>query len=126
MQTSSTLKMKVFLTICCLLIPLGASAQQSKLTLAQTKEVEQRLSDLGYWTGPVDGRFDAGSRWALIAFQKWENRPITGKLTFAELAALRSSTPPIPRDGDYEHVEVDVDHQVMLLVGEHGGVRVLP
>jgi hypothetical protein len=128
MQTLSTLKMKVLLTICCLLMPLAtlASGQQSKLTLAQTKEAEQLLSALGYWTGPVDGRFDAGSRWALIAFQKWEHRPITGKLTLAELQAIRSSDRPIARDGEYEHVEVDVDRQVMLLVDDRGAVRVLP
>ena len=46
---------------------------------------------LGYWTGPVDGALDSGSRHALIAFQKVEGRKRTGKLTRAELQALLSA-----------------------------------
>ena len=33
------------------------------------REVERRLSELGYWTGAVDGLFDPATRSALIAFQ---------------------------------------------------------
>jgi peptidoglycan hydrolase-like protein with peptidoglycan-binding domain len=50
----------------------GVWAQQrngSSLTRAQIREAEQRLAQLGYWTGPVDGAFDVGSRSALIGFQ---------------------------------------------------------
>jgi cell wall hydrolase len=90
------------------------------------KEAEQRLSDLGYWTGVVDGRLDPASQAAVIAFQKWEGRKITGKLTVEELEAIRNSTAPVARDLGYEHVEVDVDHQVLMLVSEAGGVKVLP
>lgn len=103
-------------------------AQQPKasLTRAQIKEAEQRLVQLGYWTGVVDGVFDVGSRSALIAFQKYEARPVTAKLTLDELEALRASDAPKPRDPGYEHVEVDIDRQVLMLVGEDGRVRVLP
>jgi len=108
---------------------VGAWAQQRNagpLTRAQIKAAEQRLKQLGYWTGPVDGFFDVGSRSALIAFQKWEGRPVTAKLTLDELVALRASEAPQPRDPGYEHVEVDIDRQILMLVGEDGGVRVLP
>ncbi|HEY3581867.1 MAG TPA: L,D-transpeptidase family protein, partial [Pyrinomonadaceae bacterium] len=108
---------------------VGAWAQQrngSPLTRAQIKEAEQRLAGLGYWTGPVDGVFDLGSRSALIAFQKWEGRAVTAKLTRDEFEALRASEAPKPRDPGYEHVEVDIDRQVLLLVRENSGVRVLP
>ena len=96
------------------------------LTRAQTIEAERRLSELGYWTGPVDGRLDEGTTSALIAFQKWEGRAITGKLTLQELEALRDAVPPKARDLGYAHVEVDVDRQVLMLIDEEGAVKVLP
>ncbi|HLN98919.1 MAG TPA: L,D-transpeptidase family protein [Pyrinomonadaceae bacterium] len=124
--------MKFLLTICLLLISTLtiATAQQrgkhASLTRAQTREAESRLSDLGYWTGAVDGLFDPATRSALTAFQKWERRPITGQLTLAELEAIRASTSPQAREPGYEHVEVDVDRQVLLVVNGKGSVRVLP
>jgi N-acetylmuramoyl-L-alanine amidase len=121
--------MKALLSLCLL---VGAScvaeAQRSGIVLdrAQTREAERRLSELGYWTGPVDGRFDAATRSALIAFQKWERRAVTGRLTIEELEAMRAAVTPVPRDGHYEHVEVDIDRQVLLIVDEKERVRVLP
>jgi peptidoglycan hydrolase-like protein with peptidoglycan-binding domain len=141
------IRMRFLLTICLLFIftPSVASAQQravgSKqnavgsapkkaagetpavpvLTRAQTREAERRLSDLGYWTGAIDGLFDPATRSALIAFQKWEGRPITGQLTLEELEAIRTSASPKARDLGYAHVEVDLDRQVLLLVNDDGG-----
>jgi peptidoglycan hydrolase-like protein with peptidoglycan-binding domain len=103
-----------------------SNKQSTSLTPAQIKEAERLLSGLGYWAGPIDGRFDAASRSALIAFQKVENRPATGQLTLEELAAIRNSTSPKPRETGYEHVEVDVDRQVLLIVNDQGAVKVLP
>jgi hypothetical protein len=62
----------------------------------------------------------------LIAFQKWEGRPITGQLTLDELEAIRPSASPKARELGYAHVEVDLDRQVLLMVNNEGGVRVLP
>lgn len=123
--------MKVLVTVCLLLVltPATLSAQQKRraaLTVAQIKEAERRLAELGYWTGPVDGRLDDATQAALIAFQKWEGRTITDKLTRAELEAIRNGTAPKPRDSGYEHVEVDVDRQVLMLVKDDDRVRVLP
>lgn len=125
------MSMRIVSAICLVLISLfsGARAQQQKrvsLTRAEVRAAERRLSDLGYWTGPVDGVFDEGSRAALIAFQKWEGRSVTSRLTREELEAMKSAVAPTPRDGGYEHVEVDVDRQVLMLVGEDGAIRVLP
>ena len=118
--------MKVVITVCLLLVPATLSAQQKRLSVAQIKDAEQRLAELGYWTGPIDGRLDDGTRAALIAFQKWEGRELTGKLTVAELDAIRNATGPKARDTGYEHVEVDVDRQVLMLVKDDDRVRVLP
>lgn len=123
--------MKFLLTICLLLISTAASASppqrgSAPLTVAQMREAETRLSGLGYWTGTVDGVFDPATRAALVAFQKWEGRPITGRLTLAELEAIRNSTSPTPREPGYAHVEVDLDRQVLLVFNDDGKVRVLP
>ena len=88
---------------------------------------ERRLSELGYWTGPVDGTPDSASRHALIAFQKVEGRQRTGKLTRAELQALFSAQPPLPKDSGYAHVEIDLKRQVLFLVDATGTVtHILP
>jgi len=100
--------------------------QYQSLTQEQTREAERRLSDLGYWTGAIDGVFDPATRSALIAFQKWEGRPITGQLTLDGLEAIRTGASPKARDLGYPHVEVDLDRQVLLLVNDNDGVRVLP
>lgn len=124
--------MRFLLTIWLLLIStaLIANGQTGKrpasLTRAETKEAELRLAKMGYWTGPVDGLFDTASRSALIAYQKWERRAITGQLTSDELEAVRASAPPQAREPGYEHVEVDVDRQILLFVSDEGSVRVLP
>ena len=122
--------MKVVLAIGLLLVALHSTASAQKkrvsLTRAETKEAERRLDELGYWTGPVDGVLDTATKSALIAFQKWEGRPITGKLTAAELEAIQNGTTPQARDLGYEHVEVDIDRQILMLVNDDDRVRVLP
>ena len=122
---------KALITFCLVVLATAAVEGQVKtrstsLTRVQTREAERLLSDLGYWTGPVDGVFDPATRFALVAFQKWEQRSITNRLTIEELEAIRNASRPTPRDGDYEHVEVDVDRQVLLIVDGKGAVRVLP
>lgn len=123
--------MKSLLAICLLLVStLMASAQQrskqTSLNRIETKEAESRLFEMGYWTGAIDGRFDPATRSALIAFQKWQGRPITGQLTLDELEAIRTSAPPGARELGYSHVEVDLDRQVLMWVNEDGKVRALP
>ncbi len=90
-------------------------------------EAEQRLSTLGYWTGPIDGVFDSASRHALVAFQKVEGRKRTGKLTTSELEALRTAVAPLPQHTGYFHVEIDLHRQVLFVVDESNAVtHILP
>jgi hypothetical protein len=119
--------MKFALVICLLVISVaGAQPRRGTLTRAETKEAEHKLNDLGYWTGPVDGILDTATKSALIAFQKYEGRPITAKLTRDELEAIRNATAPQARDLGYEHVEVDIDRQILMLVSDDDRVRILP
>jgi N-acetylmuramoyl-L-alanine amidase len=98
-----------------------------EISFEERLEAEQRLADLGYWTGPVDGNLDPGSRHALIAFQKFEGRNRTGLLTSGELDALRSAGRPRPRFTGYYHVEVDLRRQVLFIVDSDDRVsRILP
>ena len=114
------------------LVNLASAQQRSKapkqgLSTEEKIEAEQRLWDLGYWAGPIDGKFDSDSRHALIAFQKVERRARTGKLTLEELNALRAATRPQPRYARYPHVEIDLARQVLFLIDETGEVaRILP
>lgn len=122
--------MKLLLTICltAVLAPAISFAQRNtaQVTRAQIRNAEQNLSQLGYWTGPIDGVFDPASRSALIAFQKFERRTITGQMTLEELEAIRASAFPSPREAGYAHVEVDLDRQLLLLVGDDNRVKILP
>lgn len=90
---------------------------------AEVEEGEQLLSELGYWGGPVDGILDEASRHALIAFQKVEGRPRTGRLDDEELAALRVAERPLAREDGAAHVEVDLERQVLFLVDATGAVE---
>jgi len=117
-------------TVALLATSLSARAQNAqspiRLTRVQIKDAEQKLARLGYWTGPIDGVFDVASQSALMTFQKWEGREITGELSTEELEAIGSSTAPKARELGYAHVEVDIDRQVLLLINDAGNVRVLP
>jgi hypothetical protein len=123
----------------CVLAPSSgsASAQQNSnrarpthqlsLSPEETRDAEQRLSDVGYWTGPVDGVLDVGSRQALIAFQKVEGRQRTGKLTQDELEALRTAKRPPALESGYAHIEIDLSRQVLFAVDLGGSVsKILP
>jgi|SRR5687767_749575 len=106
---------------------ISKRTQRQELPLEERFEAEQLLTNLGYWTGPVDGDFDAGSRHALIAFQKVEGRQRTGKLTRTELRAIRLATRPLPRRTGYAHFEIDLSRQVLFIVDPAGSVtHILP
>jgi len=113
-----------------LLVQVGTFASTKKtksrtppLKRAELKEAEQRLADMGYGTGRVDGVIDGVTRNALIAFQKYEGRKATGQLTRADFEAIMSASAPEARDAGYGHVEVDLDRQVLLILDDDGAVK---
>jgi hypothetical protein len=102
----------------------GAAERLSK---EEVLEAERRLGQLNYWAGETDGVWDLLSRDALIAFQKVEGRARTGRLTRAELQALRVSVTPLPYEAGPAHVEIDVKRQVLFVVDDAGAVvKILP
>ncbi|MDP2779748.1 peptidoglycan-binding protein [Devosia sp.] len=62
------------------------------LTYAERREVQSRLTSLGYNTGGVDGVFGANTRRALASWQRDEAVRVSGYLTADQLRALRSET----------------------------------
>ena len=100
---------------------------RQQIGVNERRQAEQRLRELGYWTGPIDGKFDSASRQALIAFQKVEGRARTGNLTSTELNALSTASRPRPRFEGYAHIEIDLTRQVLFVIDETGTVnRILP
>ena len=86
-------------------------------TRAELKQARARLLEMGYGSG----------RNALVAFQKYEGRKVTGRFTRAEVEAIMDARAPQPRDAGYKHVEVDLDRQVLLLINDSGAVtKVMP
>ena len=97
------------------------------VTRVELREAEARLAEMGYDTGRIDGVIDDETRRGLVAFQKWELRKVTGRITRDELEAIMNATAPQPKESDYRHVEVDIDRQVLLLVDDDGSLkRILP
>jgi N-acetylmuramoyl-L-alanine amidase len=118
-------------SILWLSVPAVASAKPAPakpLTQSEIRQAEQKLKNLGYWTGPVDGTWDATDRQALIAFQKISGAKPTGVLTRAEYNALTQAVPPLPREQKSgRHIEVDIARQVLFLVDADGRVaNILP
>lgn len=120
MSITKTLALPLLL-ITALFAPSTSSAANPKikkheggpLKRAEVKEAETRLREMGY------------REQALITFQKWEGRRVTGRLTRAEFNAIRAATAPRPKDAGYKHVEVDLDRQVLLLIDNDGAVSMI-
>src|SRR5262245_12353595 len=103
------------------------AAKSKPLTAADHRAAEQRLADLGFWTGRVDGRWDETSRHALIAFQKVEKLKPTGQLTRATFEKLIAADRPSPLETGAAHIEVDLVRQVLFIVDDGGVVtKILP
>lgn len=103
------------------------AAKSKALTAADHRAAEQRLADLGYWTGKVDGRWDEASRQALIAFQKVEKLKPTGLLTAASYKVLLGASRPAPLEKGEAHIEVDLVRQVLFVVDGEGTItKILP
>ena len=96
----------------------GQGRKQRPLTRAELRKAQSRLAEMGY------GR---DMRKALIVFQKWEDRRITGQINRREFDAIMNADAPRARDSGYRHAEVDLDRQVLLLIDDEGAVtKILP
>lgn len=130
MSTIKQFVLAAFLLLSFASVTASANAHKTKqhpLTRAELKQAESRLAEMGYRPGRVDGVIDDRTHKALVVFQKWEGRKITGQLTRKEFDAIMTAEAPQARDAGYRHVEVDLDRQVLLLTDDDGAItRILP
>ena len=78
---------------------------------------EQRLVDLHFDPGPVDGKFDSKTRYAVQAVDKIEGWPRDGVITQQMVDTLANFQYPAPLkpDSEADRVEIDLDKQVLTL-----------
>ena len=120
------------LVLFCSAVPalaLGTVTTKPATNAGSMLEIERRLSSLGYWITKADGRRDASTQHAIMAFQKVEGRKRTGTMSSADLAALRTAQTPTAKypEDKTAHIEVDLTRQVLFFVNDTGTVtRILP
>ncbi|WP_219417438.1 L,D-transpeptidase family protein [Pseudonocardia nigra] len=84
--------------------------------------LQQRLSDLGYWLGEVDGWYGQLTRQAVMAFQKAEGLTRDGVAGPQTQGRLPEATRPTARATSGDLLEVDLERQLLLVV-QDGQVR---
>lgn len=84
--------------------------------------LQGRLSELGFWLGQPDGTYGQLTRQAVMAFQKANGLVRDGRAGPVTLAALGPAGRPEPVDPSGNHLEIDLDRQLLLVV-EGGATR---
>jgi lipoprotein-anchoring transpeptidase ErfK/SrfK len=94
---------------------------------AAVRDLQQRLADLSYLPPEaVDGKAGEQTRFAVIAFQKWQGLGRDGVAGPATQAALASATRPTARTaGAGNRFEVLLDRQLVLYIENGSVVRTL-
>jgi murein L,D-transpeptidase YcbB/YkuD len=121
----------VLLLAVLLPVGTGVGTAQASTSLRQgargpeVVQLQQRLTDLRYDVGRVDGVFGSSTHHAVIAFQKVNGLArdgIVGPRTRAALRAPVQLTPARSLTGSY--VEVDLTRQVLILAKDGRTVRI--
>jgi N-acetylmuramoyl-L-alanine amidase len=81
--------------------------------------LQKRLGALGYWAGTANGVFGYDTMHAVIALQKVAGLSRDGVVGPKTRAALTKGMRPKPRSTKGDVIEVDLKHQVLLVV--HAG-----
>lgn len=73
-------------------------ASTQTISSGQIRKAQEKLNDLGYNAGPVDGIVGKQTLTALRKFQIDHNRPVSGKLDTSTLAALEMDYEDLRRE----------------------------
>ena len=79
-------------------------------------ELERRLAALGYALRAVDGHYGNDTTEAVLAFQKVQGLPWTGRVTGRVWRTLEGASTPQPRYLRGNHIEVDKRRQLLFVI----------
>jgi lipoprotein-anchoring transpeptidase ErfK/SrfK len=91
--------------------------------------LEQRLLDLHFDPGSVDGVFDQNTAYGVTAFQKLYNLPRTGQPTPDVVQVMNTVSPTVPPmvpGGGPNRVEIDLNRQLLFLYSGDSLLKILP
>jgi peptidoglycan hydrolase-like protein with peptidoglycan-binding domain len=91
----------------------------------RVKHLQERLTELGYRPGPVDGTYGAATASAVLAFQKHEGLERDGVAGMAVEKALVHPTAAGPRPGPVPRIDIDIARQLVFVVSKEGTVTTL-
>jgi len=80
------------------------------------RAIQQRLTSLGYWMGPIDGHTGSLMTQAVMAFQKYSGLPRTGIADQITVDALSIAPAPVARTTTGNIVEIDKPRQIIFVV----------
>ena len=80
------------------------------------RDLQRRLSELGYWLGPVDGLFGNLTQQAVYALQKASSLARDGVVGVQTFAALARSVRPHPRSTSGNAVEIDLRRNLLMII----------
>jgi len=96
--------------------PAQTTVLKKGATGPEVAALQNQLVGLGYWLGEPDGVFDEDTRHAVIAFQKLSGLSRDGVVGPATRSALDTATRPVARTTAGHVIEIDLAHQVLLIV----------
>ncbi|GHD35894.1 hypothetical protein GCM10007147_42710 [Nocardiopsis kunsanensis] len=85
---------------------------------SQVTALQERLSELGYWVGAVDGEFGLHTEHAVIALQKAAGIGRDGIVGPNTREALDEGAVPSATTSEGSVVEIDLDNQLLLVVSD--------
>jgi peptidoglycan hydrolase-like protein with peptidoglycan-binding domain len=97
------------------LVPGGITQKGDKSI--EVAVYEQRLVDLHFDPGPIDGTFDQKTKYAVEAFEKLHGWPRDGVIDqpFVDTLAVFQYPQPLVAPGEADRVEIDLDRQVLTV-----------
>jgi putative cell wall-binding protein len=120
-------QVKLILSVTGLPDGFGFSTLSQGSSGAEVLWIEQRLTDLSYRPGPIDGVYDKRTYQAVLAFQKWEGLArdgVVGVNVWSRIVVAGRPTPS--KGGSGTWLEVNKAKQVLLYVQDGLVLRTLP
>ncbi len=102
-------------------LPPVTSALGSGSDATVVRAYQQRLADLHFDPGPVDGNYGQATMYAVETVQKMVGLPRTGRIGPAEAMTLAAFQypPPLQPTGEANRTEIDITKQVITLYADY-------